>query len=215
MSANGDSKPLVEQNWAGLLAITALNLIVFAAVAAIDPKPFSELATAWAFLLPAGVGLAMICVATGLFSAKTRDRLVFWRWQHPLPASQAFTVHDKNDDRFTEAQVCAKFHITDAIKKDPKEQNATWYKAVYYPVQNMPSVLQAHRNFLFTRDYAVISFAMLIALGAAGYFVIAPRTHWALYCGGLFLQYLLVRRAARNYGIEMVKDALAAGVART
>jgi hypothetical protein len=79
----------------------------------------------------------------------------------------------------------------------------------------MPSVRQAHRNFLFTRDYAAISFAMLIALGAAGFFVIVPWTNWAFYCGGLFLQYLLVRRAARNYGIEMVKDALAAGVART
>jgi len=134
MSANEDSKPLVEQNWAGLLAITALNLIVFAVVAAIDPTPFSELAMAWAFLLPAGVGLAMIRVATGLFSAKTRDRLVFWRWRHPLPASQAFTVHAKNDERFTEAQVGEKFGITDAIKNDPKEQNAHWYKAVYYPV---------------------------------------------------------------------------------
>ena len=59
MSANEKSKSLVEQNWTGLLAITALNLIVFAAVAVIDPAPFSELATAWAFLLPAGVGLAI------------------------------------------------------------------------------------------------------------------------------------------------------------
>lgn len=153
---------------------------------------------------------------TGLFSTKTKDRLVFiWRWQHPLPASQAFTIHAKNDERFTEDEVVKKFTITDAIKNDAKAQNAYWYRAVYFPVQDMPSVQQAHRNFLFTRDYAAISFAMLIALGGAGFFVIAPCTRWALYCGGLFLQYLLVRRAARNYGIEMVKDALAAGIART
>ena len=147
MSAHEKSKSLVEQNWPGLLAITALNLVVFAAVAAIDPAPFSKLATAWAFLLPAGVGLAMIRVITGLFSAKAKDRLVyFWRWRHPLPASRAFMVYAKRDDRFTEAEVVKKFDITDAIKKDPKEQNARWYKTVYYPVQDMPSVQQAHRN---------------------------------------------------------------------
>ncbi len=215
MPANEGSQPLIEQNWPGLLAITAFNLIAFGAVAAIDPKPLSELATAWAFLLPAGVGLAMIRVVSGLFSATTKDRLVFIsHWKHPLPGSRAFTVYAKDDDRFTEEEVHKKFHVTAAMKKNPKEQNAHWYKQVYFPVQDMPSVQQAHRNFLFTRDYAVISFAMLIALGAAGFFVIAPWTHWALYCGGLFLQYLLVRQAAQNYGIEMVKDALAAGVAR-
>jgi hypothetical protein len=213
-SGNDKSKPLNEQNWTGLLAISALNLIVFAAVAAIDPTPFSRLATAWAFLLPAGVGLAMIRVVNGLFDGATKDRLVFWKWQHPLPASEAFTVHAKSDERFSEAEVCKKFAVTDAIKRDPKKQNAHWYKAVYFPVQDMPSVQQAHRNFLFTRDYAAISFVMLVALGVGGFFVMAPVSRWLLYCAGLGLQYLLVRWAARNYGIEMVKDALAAGFAR-
>lgn len=215
MSANEKSKSLIEQNWGGLLAITALNLIVFAAVAAIDPKPFSELATAWAFLLPAGVGLAMIRVINGLLDAKTKNRLVFWKWQHPLPACDAFTVHAKNDERFTDAEVVQKFPVTAEILKDPQKQNAHWYSAVYYPVQDVPSVQQAHRSFLFARDYAAISFVMLIALGGAGFLVITPASHWVFYCGGSVAQYLLVRWAARNYGIEMVKDALAAGVARS
>src|SRR5580704_10281182 len=39
------AKSLNEQNWPGLLAITALNLVVFAVVLGTDPAPFSKLTT--------------------------------------------------------------------------------------------------------------------------------------------------------------------------
>jgi hypothetical protein len=203
---------LNEQNWPGLLAITAFNLIVFAVVAATDPKWLSNLATAWAFLLPAGVGLTMIRVVNGLINARNKDRLVFWKWRHPLPGSEAFSVHARNDDRFTEQDVKGKLSTLGVDPKtleDPAAQNAYWYRSVFYPLQDKPAVQQAARNFLFARDYTAISFVMLIALGIASRLVIAK---WPLYCGGLLAQYLLVRWAARNYGIETVKNALAAWV---
>lgn len=215
-------KSLNEQNWPGLLAITAFNLVVFAVVTATEPKWFSDLASAWAFLLPAGVGLAMIRVVNGLVNAKNKDHLVFWTWwhplltwQHPLPGARAFSVHAGSDDRFTEQDVEDKLRTLgvdpETLKSSPAAQNAFWYRYVFYPLQERPAVQQAARNFLFARDYTAISFVMLIALGAAGSQVIAP-TKWPLYCGGLLLQYLLVRWAARNYGIEQVKNALAAWV---
>jgi hypothetical protein len=207
-------KSLNEQNWPGLLAITAFNLVVFAVVTATEPKWFADMSAAWAFLLPAGVGLAMIRVGNGLIDAKNKDRLVFWRWKHPLPGFAAFSVHAKNDQRFNEASVNKKLRelgVDPSSLRDPTEQNKFWYKNVFYPVQERPAVQQSERNFLFARDYAAISFVMLVALGVAGFFVIAP-TKWPLYCGGLLLQYLLVRWAARNYGIETVKNALAAWV---
>ena len=207
-------KSLNEQNWPGLLAITAFNLVVFAVVTATEPKWFSDMAAAWAFLLPAGVGLAMIRVVNGLIDAKNKDRLVFWKWKYPLPGFSAFSVHAKNDQRFNEASVNMKLRelgVDPRTLRSPPEQNKYWYKNVFYPVQDKPAVQQSERNFLFLRDYTAISFVMLIALGIAGYFVIDP-AKWPLYCGGLLLQYLLVRWAARNYGIETVKNALAAWV---
>src|SRR5208282_4602204 len=215
------AKSLNEQNWPGLLAITALNVIVFAVVVGADPIPFSKLATAWAFLLPAGVGLAMIRVINGLIDGKNKNRLVYWKYQHPLPGSRAYTVYAKNDDRFTQDDVLKKLRDglkgteternkeREKIMASPTKQNDRWYSEVYYPVQDKPAVQQAERNFLFTRDYTAISFVMLIVLGAAGYSVIDSTVKWGLYCGGLFLQYLLVRHAARNYGIETVTNAFA------
>ena len=155
----------------------------------------------------------MIRVINGLINAKNKDRLVFWKWRYPLPGSEAFTVHAKNDDRFTEEDVTrklVKLGVDQEVRENPAKQNAYWYREVFYPLQDKPSVQQAERNFLFTRDYTAISFVMLIALGAAGYFVIASPATWLLYCGGLILQYLLVRWASRNYGIEAVKNATAA-----
>jgi hypothetical protein len=204
------AKSLNEQNWPGLLAITTLNLIVFAVVIGTDPTPFSKLATAWAFLLPAGVGLAMIRVINGLIDTKTKHRLIFWKWQHPLPGCEAYTVHAKNDERFTEIDVSRELGVSATEMADPRKQNAHWYSKVFYPTQDKPAVQQAERNFLFTRDYTAISFIMFIALGVSGYFVINSASRWVLYSGGLILQYLLVRWAARNYGIETVTNAIAA-----
>jgi hypothetical protein len=224
------AKSLNEQNWPGLLAITALNVVVFAVIAGVDALPLENLAKAWAFLLPAGVGLAMIRVINGLIKAKNKDRLVFWKLRHPLPGSQAYTVHARYDDRFTHQQVIDKLRAElgergeRELMVDPARQNAHWYGTVYYLTQDKPSVQQASRNFLFTRDYAAISFVILIAFGLvgnsaiilAGYFADPAGDHVTksivirlLYGGGLMLQYLLVRWAARNYGIEIVSNAIA------
>jgi hypothetical protein len=83
--------------------------------------------------------------------------------------------------------------------------------------------MQAHRNFLFTKDYAAISLVMLVAFGIvgnisvilAGYFAVQPFDIWSIVIGiiyfvGLILQYLLTVQAARNYGVETVTDAIAA-----
>jgi hypothetical protein len=227
----GAAKSLNEQNWPGLLAITGLNILVFAVVIGVvgpDPVQFSKLATAWAVLLPAGVGLAMIRVINGLIRGKNKNRLVYWelrqfplKWKYPLPGSQAYTVYAKNDDRFSEADVQKKLlagftgdqkekkkHLEE-LMKSAKEQNDHWYSKVYSPMQDKPAVQQAEANFLFTRDYAAISFVMLFVLGAAGYFVMSSPLTWSLYCCGLALQYLLVRHAARNYGIDTVTNAIA------
>ena len=211
---SSESKSLNEQNWPGLLAITALNLIVFAAVSAIDAAPYFKLAKAWGFLLPAGVGLAMIRVINGLINGKTKNRLVFWKWKNPLPGCEAYTVYAKNDDRYTEADVSRFYSASDDPEKwvVPKDQNAHFYENIFLPMQNKPAVQQAERNFLFTRDYAAISFVMLISLGVAGYFVITADHNWVLYGLGLIVQFLLARTAARNYGIETVTNSIAQAV---
>jgi hypothetical protein len=220
------AKSLNQQNQPWLWAVTLLNVIVFAVVMGVDPTPFSKLADAWAFLLPAGfglaVGFAIITVINGLIDKTDKHRLVFWKWKTPLPGSQAYTVYAKEDERFTLDDVLTKLRGNlkgteaernkefEEIMASPAKQNDRWYHEVFQPMQNKPAVEQSERSFLFACDYTAISFLMLIVFSAAGYFVINSPVTWRLYCGALVLQYLLVRWAARNYGIETVKNAFAA-----
>jgi hypothetical protein len=222
------AKSLNQQNQPSLWAVTLLNVIVFAVVMGVDPTPFSKLADAWAFVLPAGFGLAVgwaiIIVINGLIDKTDKHRLVFWKWNNSLPGSQAYTVYAKEDERFTQDDVLTKLRDglkgTEAerskeyeeIMASPAKQNDRWYHEVFQPMQDKPAVQQAERNFLFACDYTAISFLMLIVFSAAGYFVINLPVIWGLYCGALVLQYLLVRWAARNYGIEAVKNAFATWV---
>jgi hypothetical protein len=205
----GESKSQKTGNLPWLLAVSAANLVVFGVLTAIDPEPISKLAKSWEFILPAGAGLALICVINGLLSAEAKSRLVFWKWQDPLPGHEAYTVHAKNDPRFSQADVVEKLRLDQETMDDPKKQNAHWYKNVYTPTRDAPSVEQASRNWLFTRDYAAMSFMMIFLLGAAGYLIITPVIKWLIYVAGLIVQYLLVLWAARNYGVETVTNAIA------
>jgi hypothetical protein len=125
------AKSLNEQNWPGLLAITALNVIVFAVAVGVGPTPFSKLTAAWAFLLPAGVGLALIRVINGLFPAKVKDCLVFWKLQNPLPGSQAFSFYAANDDRFKIEDVKAKLRDDLKVGEEKKDEELTGF----WPIQ--------------------------------------------------------------------------------
>jgi hypothetical protein len=206
------AKSLNDQNRPKLAAVIGLNIVVFGVLTAIDPAPFLDLTKPSKFLLPAGAGLALIIVLNGLLGGKAKSRLVFLKWQNPLPGSEAYTVHAKNDERFSDDEVLRIFHPDAATLADPQKQNAHWYNNVFLPVQDVPAVLQAERNFLFTRDYAAFSVIMFVVLGAAGYFLITPVLKWAAYCAFLLVQYVLAGIAARNYGIETVTNAMAQGI---
>jgi hypothetical protein len=205
-------KSLNEQNWPRLLALVAMNIGVFGVLAAIDPTPYIELAKPWKFLLPAGGGFALIALLNGQLRDQDKDRLVFLKWQNPLPGSEAYTFYAMQDRRFSQADVLRIFHPDSATLADPQKQNAHWYNHVFLPVQNRPAVLQAHRNFLFARDFTALSVMMFIVFGAAGYFLITPFAKWGGYCFLLLGQYGLSLRAARTYGVEVVKNAMAQAV---
>jgi hypothetical protein len=210
----GGGKSLNEQNMPGLLALTGLNLAVFAVLASIEASKLTGWTKAWALLLPAGIGLAMIRVVNGQFNSRQKAFLVFWKWTHQYPASEAFTVHVPNDERLAGmTDLADKLGLpalpgTAGASADPANQESVWY-GIYRSVETAPQVSQANRNFLFTRDYAAISFLMMVLLGIAGLFVISPLRAAVFYLVGLVIQYLLVRHAACNYGVELVTNAIA------
>src|SRR5205085_10615014 len=94
------------------------------------------------------------------------------------------------------------------LPTDLVEQNRTWYR-MYKSIENDPAVRQAHRDYLFMRDYAGLCPVFLVLYGAAGMFFIPSMRVGLIYLVVLAAQFVLVRQAACNYGTRFVTTVLA------
>src|SRR4051794_40059497 len=101
-------KSLKEQNaWLIRIALV-LHALAFAYVV-LRPFPISLFMEAGftkhvqEFLAPGSISLGMIAltrlVLLGLIQPQLRDRLIHWRWAHPLPGARAFTDIGPADQR--------------------------------------------------------------------------------------------------------------------
>lgn len=192
-----------------LLAIVLIaNLAVFyllASSGALLAGEFRALIDQWQTMLPAALVLVLVGIANAQLSPLAKARVVFWRWLHPLPGAEAFTTHGPADARVDMAAL-AQGH--GPLPTDPAAQNKLWYR-LYKTVENEPSVLQAHREYLFARDYAAIALLLVPLLGAAGFVLFDLRSTAIIYVALLVIQYLLVQRAASGHGVSLVTNVLA------
>jgi len=199
---------LKDANKLPLLVVMIGNLAVFYVAIktnTIFGGAWLDLARSLTEALPAGIGLILIGIVNAQLSAEAKARIVFFRWQNPLPGSCAFTRYAAADPRID----CGALEEAHGpLPTDPGEQNVLWYK-LYKSVEEHPSVTQVHREFLFARDYTCLALMMAILLGAAG-LVQIPSWGTALsYLGVLVVQLLLAGRAARNHGRRFVTTVLA------
>ena len=159
--------------------------------------------------IPKLVPPLLASILTGIINAQVdsnnKARLVFWKWRHPLPGSRAFTEYASTDPRI-DSDALRKYQ--DPLPTEPMRQNALWFKW-YQECRNEPSILRVHREYLFTRDYATISFLLLFGFGPLALWQMESINVAGTYVGILVVQYLLVCRAARNHGIRFVTSAMA------
>jgi hypothetical protein len=191
-----------------LLAVLIANALLFVAFAfGVDHLP-AEWPEAFARLrnmLPAGLGLILVGVLNSQLSPNAKARIIFARWQHPLPGTRAFSELADGDPRIDVAALAQKFG---PLPISPIDQNRIWYK-LYKRVDSQPSVLGIHKDYLFFRDYGVGALAIFLTLSPASMWL---ASHWqpvALYAFILVLQMVLVMRAARERGVRLVTTVLA------
>jgi hypothetical protein len=200
---------LKDANSKTLFALLVLNVAVFYVMAqtqGIGYGDWLKLATGWMVALPAGVGVAVTALLNSVVSGDTKARLVFWRWHHPLPGSEAFTRHGPSDARVNMAALEKKHG---PLPTAPKAQNILWYR-LYKRVSDAPSVEQAHRQFLLARDFAFMALVMLAVLGtAAFFFFIKPISAAGIYVLLLVIQWAIATRAANVGGHRFVTNVLA------
>lgn len=207
------TKSLKDENKLSLLAVIIANLAVFYTVVQTDEilgGNWIEIGRGLGEALPASVALVLIGIANSQLSPEAKARIVFLRWNNPVPGCEAFTHHAQRDSRI---DLTALEHKYGHLPTDPKEQNRLWY-SIYKSVESEPAVRTAHRDFLFTRDYASLALMMVFVLGIAGFFQIPSAATALAYVSLLVFQFLIVSRAARTHGHSFVRNALAAKSAK-
>lgn len=191
-----------------LWAYVLLNVAAFWSVVVITDWSsisaiFSTLGAQQSIL--AVVGPVAMLILNGVVKADTKARLVYWRWNHPLPGSRAFS---KWLDKEPRADRAVLENALGALPDDPAAQNSLWYR-LYREVEDRVTIAEAHREWLFARDLSALGFIILVVFGLAA--VVSPLA-WSptwTYIAVLALIYVLSAAAARNYGERFVCNVLA------
>lgn len=140
---------------------------------------------------------------TGLIPPEWKARLIFLRWENPLPGSEAFTTHGPRDER-VDMQILEDRH--GPLPDDPRGQNKLWYR-MYKSVEHDSSVRHTHTEFLLVRDWYTLALVLLV-LGSIGYRYIT--SEWDIWYPLLLIaQVLMAWWRARYRGVRFVTTVLA------
>lgn len=209
MTKQAPPKSLKDQNRAALWTTIAANLAAlygFSRYEALSSTGVQGLVAGATSLVPMAVALIATTLANGFLSAETKARLVFLRWRHALPGHRAFSVFAVTDTRI-DVEALRKLLGKD-WPTNPKDENRVWYR-FFKETENDPVILWAHREFLFTRDYAGFAALFLVMFGAAAALTVRQASVLAVYFTCLALQLLIARHVAATYGNRLVCNVLA------
>lgn len=191
-----------------LTIFSALNIAVFWVfiISPIDPNRWKQIFDSLTLKdsLFLSISPILTLVLSGIFSATTKARIVYWRYNYPLPGSEAFSIHMAKDHRIDPDALAAKWG---PLPTNPKDQNRLWYK-IYKIVENDIRVLDSHRDWLLSRDIAAYSVIFLLVFVPS---VVGSGTDWKttlIYAAIMILQYLIILVAARIYGKRFVCNVL-------
>lgn len=199
-----------------MLRFVALNFFVCFAlfsgedmITAIQLRQFEGLITPKATL---GLVLPLVTlILDGFVYADTKAILVYWRLRNPLPGSQAFTKHGPADPRVNMRTLEKTFG---PFPEPANEANQLWYR-LFKTVEDKPSVSQAHRMSLLTRDLTSISFVLALLGLILGAVLRVGMWPWLILVSVLTGQYLLLKNVAANNGRRFVATVLAEVTAST
>lgn len=196
---------LKTRNMPMLAAYLCGHVAVFLVVAGRDPAPVLQLDWKTGGTL-AVLTMVVSFVVSEALSDNAKARLVFWRWHNPLPGCAAFSQYMHEDDRIDPVVLQSRLGT---LPTDPAQQNSVWYRSIYKPHRDVPSVVQAHGRYLMFRDMATMSVVVSLAALMVVLALPVPPVWKAGYGAVLVLQHALINLSAVNLGVRLVKNALA------
>ena len=210
---------LKDQNAPLIRAVLVAHVVALTWVA-IAPSPLVSLdisttvARLETFAPPGTIAIGLLLVtsmlALGLVPANWRDRLIHWRWRHPLPGSRAFSRIGPDCCR-VRMDALAERHCP--LPDDAAEQNRLFY-AIYLGFQDETGVLDAHRRYLAARDIGTINAVLLVPFSSLAWLISGQRAAALCYAGALFAAYVLCAIAAQNYATRLAENVLSLASSR-
>ena len=202
------AKSLKDQNnWKIWLFVSANSAFLYAVLASgvVKLDGIKEAMVSAVNIIPAAFAGIVATGANALFSSQAKARLVYLRWNNPLPGHRAFTKYAVSDPRIDLERL--KTILGGSPPVDEGEQNQVWFK-MFKTVENKEPVVSVHRDFLLMRDFTALSALSLVIMGSIALISLQSKRTAAIYLLILLGELLLFRQAAANCGIRMVTNTL-------
>ena len=198
------NKSLKSLNTPYLASYVILNVIVFIGAIVFETGFETVIESiSWKDSIYAVFAPAAAIVINGFIGAETKARIVFMKWNNPLPGSSAFTKHIFNDSRFSANEVREKWG---SLPTEPGEQNRQWYR-LYREVEDDVRVQDVHKNWLLTRDLAAATFVFIVFFFGVGILSTFEVPGW--YYWVMLIPYLTFTLSARRYAERFVTTSIA------
>lgn len=200
---------LKTQTRPGVLAVVSLNYAIWLwATHGTGPLPNRVLeglpGDITKYITP-GVGLLAITAIADAFPSALKESIVFWKRVHPLPGTEAFSVHARKDNRI---DLGALERQIGPFPLAPADQNAKWY-SIYREFRDHVEVRQVHRSYLLYRDATAISVVIGVLFGGVAALLLPPSALLLGYIGYLIVQFFILSASARASGRRFVTTVLA------
>lgn len=147
----------------------------------------------------------LVLLLTGSMSSDFKASLVFWRWNDPLPSSEAFSRYAHKDQRVDVAGLERKLGMLPSVGR---EQSAAWYR-LYREHADATPVAENHKLFLLYRDMAAMTLPLIVVVPAV---LLWLGSTTRVSMGALLLlllQFFAAVAGARHNGVRMVCTVLA------
>ena len=202
---------LKDKNRLPLLGVLMANALAFYFVLNLEKllsqDVVKDLSSNWETIIPLGGTFILTTLFNGLLPSEFKARLVFWKWNNPLPSRAAFTHYALKDQRI-DLSVIQSSYAPLPSEREEAAQSSLWYR-IYKKFRDDPSIVHVHQDFLFMRDWCGLSLIALIVLGIITIFLVDSAKIVVFYLLALFAQYIFTMISARNYGERMVTTVLA------
>ena len=204
-------KDLKTQNIRSLTAIYVGAIFLVSAVHWGVEEAFEFSIGLGEHVLIAAVITAFGGVLSNSLPNSVKHTLVYWRYRNVLSGHRCRTICTK-DPRMHLDDLKHQWPDLFLHEMNPYEQNAYWYRKIYFTVRNTPEVAQAHRSFLLFRDAAtgllILFVGMVVWLVVSE--IVSPVQSMSIWSSVvLLIVYALVSQAARQSGNRMVANAVA------